>query len=262
MTPGAALTAWREAQPLVHCITNYVAMNFAANVLNAAGAAPAMIHAREEAGEFARLAGAVTINVGTISPHWLDGMIAAAEGAIAEQTPWVLDPVAHYATRWRRAAVDRLMTLKPAIVRGNASEILALAGEDPAGRGVDSGDSVEAAADAAARVAQATGGVVVVSGAVDLVTDGTRGARVAGGSALMPRVTAMGCAQTALIGAAAAAVPDRFEAALAATAAFAAAGQAAEANAAGPGTFAPAFLDALWALTPQALDAPELVRAA
>src|SRR6185312_14471002 len=97
-TCGTLLSQLRRESPLVHCITNYVAMNFAANTLLAAGASPAMVHAAEEAGEFARLAGAVTINIGTLSPHWLEGMLAAAQAATESGKPWVLDPVAHFAT--------------------------------------------------------------------------------------------------------------------------------------------------------------------
>ncbi|HWT59693.1 MAG TPA: hydroxyethylthiazole kinase, partial [Rhizobium sp.] len=125
-TPGAMLTAMREKPPLVQCITNYVAMNIAANVLLAAGASPAMVHAAEEAGEFAGIASALTVNIGTLSTQWIDGMQAAAKAATAAGKPWVLDPVAHYATAFRRDAVAGLLALKPTIIRGNASEIIAL----------------------------------------------------------------------------------------------------------------------------------------
>ena len=129
-SPGQLLTALRAAPPLVQCITNYVAMNIAANVVLAAGASPAMVHAEEEAGEFAAFSGALTINIGTLSPAWVSGMKQAAKAAARNGKPWVLDPVAHYATGFRRESVAALLDLNPAIIRGNASEIIALAGRE------------------------------------------------------------------------------------------------------------------------------------
>ncbi|MFV0360677.1 hydroxyethylthiazole kinase [Tropicimonas sp.] len=250
--PADALIAMRHAAPLVQCITNYVAMNFAANALLAAGAAPAMVSDPEESGEFAAIAGALTVNIGTLGPRWVDGMVAAAGSAKANGKPWVLDPVACFATRLRREATATLMGLRPDVVRGNASEILAVAGLSSAGKGVDAGDSVAAAEAAARDLAARSGAVVAVTGAVDFVTDGARSVRIAGGSPLMPRVTATGCALTCLIGAYAAAVSDRFDATVAALAHFAAAGDMAAASP-GPGSFMPAFLDALSAVPPEAL---------
>ncbi|MBO0664570.1 hydroxyethylthiazole kinase [Jiella sp. MQZ9-1] len=250
------LKAMREAAPLVQCITNYVAMNMAANVLLAAGASPAMVHTEEEAGEFAALAAALTINIGTLSPAWIAGMKSAAHGATKAGKPWVLDPVAHFATAFRRKAVSDLLELHPAVIRGNASEIITLAGGQASGRGVDSGDPVERAEDAARRLAASQGAVVAVTGPVDFVTDGDRGARISGGSPLMPRVTALGCSLTALMGAFAAIAPDHpFEATVAALATFATAGEAAGHEADGPGSFAVRFLDALHSFHSDTLEA-------
>ena len=187
--------------PLVQCLTNFVSMNYAANVLLAAGASPAMVHAAEEAPEFSRISGAVVINIGTLSQPWLDSMLLTAQAASQASVPWVLDPVAHHATAFRRDAVRRLLALKPAIIRGNASEIIALAGGASAGRGVDAGDPVAQAEQSARELALAQETVVAVTGEVDYVTDGHRAVRIAGGDALMPRVTATGCALTALTGA-------------------------------------------------------------
>lgn len=254
---GAALqlARVRESAPLVQCITNYVAMNIAANVLLAAGASPAMVHAAEESGEFAAMADSLTVNIGTLSPAWLAGMQCAIEGATTAGRPWVLDPVAHFATPFRRQAVLGLLSLQPTIVRGNASEILALADGKGAGRGVDSGDPVERAEDAARRLANTWGTVVAVTGAIDFVTDGRRAARITGGSALMPRVTALGCSLTCLIGAFAGASPhDPFDATVAALACFAAAGLVAGKASNGPGSFTVNFLDALHALDEGALQ--------
>ncbi|MFG6176515.1 hydroxyethylthiazole kinase [Halomonas sp. THAF12] len=243
----------RATTPLIHNITNHVAMNTMANVLLALGASPAMVHAREEAAEFAALAGALTLNIGTLSPHWLDAMDDAARAAIAAGTPWVLDPVAVGATRFRREAGARLLALGPTAIRGNASEILALARQGGGGRGVDSTDTAASAERAAVTLARDSGAVVAVTGEVDLVTDGRRLARVAGGHALMPRVTTLGCALTGVVGAFLADAEDPFEATVAALAAYAAAGETAGDTATGPGSFAVAFLDALYALDPDTL---------
>jgi hydroxyethylthiazole kinase len=253
-SPGAELTRMREAAPLVQNITNYVAMNWMANVQLAVGAAPAMIHAPEEAGEFARIAGALTVNIGTLSRSWVEGMRAAADGANAAGRPWVFDPVAVGATSYRRAVARHLMELRPAAVRGNASEIMVLAGQGAGGRGVDSGDPVAAAESAARALALRAGCVVAVTGAEDYATDGERALRVAGGHALMPRITAMGCALTGVVGAFVAGAEDRLAATGAALACFAAAGTRAGRAAEGPGSFQVAFLDALAALDEAVLD--------
>lgn len=249
LAPADALSALRQAVPLTQCITNYVAMNIAANTLLAAGAAPAMVHTPEESGDFAKIARALTINIGTLSPAWVAGMTAAATAANAVGTPWVLDPVAHFASSYRAQAARDLLALRPTVLRGNASEILALAGGDTTARGVDAADSVMAAAPAARRLAEETGGVVVVTGEVDLVTDGARVATISGGSPLMPQVTALGCSLTCLIGSYAA-VAAPFEASVAALVLFAEAGERAARQAEGPGSFGWRFLDALAAVTP------------
>lgn len=262
-TPGQLLAAMRAKNPLVQNITNFVAMNIAANVMLAAGASPAMVHTKEEAGEFARIVSALTVNIGTLSPDFLAGMKAAAEAASETGKPWVLDPVAHYATAYRRAALGELMELKPTVIRGNASEIIALAGSRSSGHGVDSGDSVMAAEGSAIALARQNACVIAVTGEVDFVTDGRRSVRVLGGSALMPRVTALGCSLTCLTGAFAATVPDKpFEATVAALAMFAVAGEEAALTASGPGFFSPIFLDRLAALTGESLDAQARIVAA
>ncbi|MBE3638655.1 hydroxyethylthiazole kinase [Mangrovicoccus algicola] len=247
--PAEALSRMRAAVPLVQCITNYVAMTYAANVLLAAGASPAMVHAAEESGDFAAIAGALTVNIGTLSPDWVAGMEAAIAGAHGAGTPWVLDPVACFATRYRGQVTRDLAARRPAIIRGNASEILWLGGTSGSGKGADAGDEVAAATGAARRLAAETGAVVAVTGAEDFLTDGSRGLWIAGGSPVMPRVTATGCALTALAGGYAA-IAEPFDAALAALMHFAVAGERAAATAAGPGSFVPAFLDALAAVAP------------
>ena len=254
-SPGQALGHMRAVAPLVQNITNFVAMTPMANILLAAGASPAMVHAREEAAEFASVADALSINIGTLSRPWLESMVEAAAAANAAGKPWVLDPVAVGATAFRRAAGERLLALGPALIRGNASEVIALVQRVDAGKGVDAADSVSLAEGAAAELAQATGAVVAVTGPVDFVTDGRRAVRIANGHALMPRVTALGCALTGVAGAFLGAGCERFDGTVAALAYYGLAGQIAAADAAGPGSFAVRFLDALAGLEPDDLDA-------
>lgn len=249
---GSPLARLRAAPPLVHCITNFVAMNVMANVLLAVGASPAMVHAREEVAEFAGLASALAVNIGTLDPSWVDAMETAARTMAAAGKPWVLDPVGVGATALRRDAGRRLVELRPTVIRGNASEILALAGLTGAARGVDAGDTVEAAIAAARELANRTGGVVAVSGAADYVTDGSRGYRLPHGDPMMTRVTALGCSLNGVIAAYAAGAPA-LAATVSALAHFGLAGERAIRQSHGPGSFQPAFLDALAALTPDEL---------
>ena len=258
---GHHLAHLRAHPPLVHNITNFVAMNFMANVLLAVGASPAMVHARVEAAEFAALAQALTVNIGTADPDWGAAMEDAAAVMNDLGRPWVLDPVGVAATRFRQDLCARLLALKPSVIRGNASEVLTLAGLAGSARGVDAGDSVEAAMEPARALARATGGLVAVSGPVDFVTDGERGVRVANGHPLMAQVTVMGCSLNGVIAAFCAGRP-RFDATVAALAAYGLAAETAARAAQGPGSFQPAFLDALAALTPDALSAGARVSAA
>lgn len=251
----AVFASMRRQKPLVQCITNFVAMNPAANAVLAAGASPAMIHCAEESGDFARVAGGLTVNMGTLSPAWVAGMFAAIAAAKDADTPWVLDPVAHFATPYRARVGLELLEQNPTILRGNASEILAFGGAASAGRGVDSGDAVASAMDVARDIARRTGGVVAVTGEQDFLTDGYRGAWVRGGSPLMEQVTAIGCSLTAVMGGFVAVAEDPFDAALAALLLFAVAGEAAGKKATGPGSFSVAFFDALAATQPGDLGA-------
>lgn len=248
----SCFTAFRTQAPLVHNITNFVAMNTAANVLLAAGASPAMVHAYEEAPEFVRLANALTINIGTLSPEWLASMLATAKVAHECNIPWVLDPVAVGATAYRRQSCAQLLALKPDIIRGNASEILALAGMTSQSRGPDSGDTVEAAKTAAEHLTQHAK-VVVVTGETDWVTDGEQRWSIHNGVPMMTQVTAIGCALTALMGGFAGVTMSTSRDNLAATAItalcyYGQAGELAAKTAKGPGSFFMDFLDALYRL--------------
>lgn len=259
---AAALAARLRAEsPLVVNITNYVAMNFAANVLLAAGASPVMAHAPEEMDEMLAFAGALTINFGTLDVPWVKAMTHAGIAAQRASKPVVFDPVGAGATTFRTGTAKGFLDSFPvAVIRANSSEIRALDAfpEAPAAtRGVDATDPVDAALPAAATLARKYRTVVAVSGAVDAVTDGTTLVRIQGGSPLMPRITATGCALTALTGACCALAPsDPLLAAATAMVIFKAAAEDAAQTARGPGSMAVAFLDALHALDPASLAAP------
>jgi hydroxyethylthiazole kinase len=242
----ASLQAVRERAPLVHNITNFVAMDVSANCLLALGASPAMVHAEEEVEDFVAIASSLVVNIGTLSPPWVAAMARAAARASALGRPWVLDPVGAGATPYRtRTALD-LIALRPTVIRGNASEILALAGA-AAGptKGVDSTHGTDEAVDAAAQLARASSAVVAVTGALDRITDGVRWREVGNGDPRMTRVTALGCAASAVIGALLTVEPDPLEAAAQGLAIFGLAGERAAARAAGPGSLRWRIVDEL-----------------
>ncbi len=245
-TVYAALEDLRARRPLVHNITNYVAMTVSANVLLALGASPAMVHAEEEVEDFVAISDALAVNIGTLSPSWVAAMQAAANKAKALGKPWVLDPVGCGATPYRTRVSADLAALSPSAIRGNASEIMSLAGQvGAAGKGVDSNARAEEATDSAAALAARVGSVVAVTGATDYVSDGQSRVAIHAGHALMPLSTALGCALSAVTAAFTAVRPPR-EAAIAALAVFGAAGSVAAANCKGPGHLPAELCDALY----------------
>jgi hydroxyethylthiazole kinase len=208
-----------------------------------------MAHAAEEVEEMAALARALVINIGTLSPAWVESMRKAMLSAAANGRPIVFDPVGAGATRFRSDTCHRLLEeVPPSIVRGNASEIRALAGATAGTKGVDSTETSDAALDSARTLAARYGCVVTVSGAIDLIVTGDRVVRVANGHPMMPRVTGLGCTATALTGAFAAVNPSHLDAAVHAMAVMGIAGELAAAQSPGPGTFQVRFLDALYLL--------------
>lgn len=239
------LLTFRRRSPLVHCITNDVVQTFTANILLALGASPAMVVEPEEAEQFAAIADALLINVGTLTTPQMQAMQRAIDSARAADTPWVLDPVAVGGLTFRSQFCQQIILQKPAAIRGNASEIMALAGSTAGGRGVDSTDSVESALPAAQRLAQQTGAVVVITGAVDYVTDGKRTRTVSGGSILMTRVVGTGCALSAVVAACCALPGDRLDNIAAGCGFMKQAGSLAANQTKGLGSFAVGLLDAL-----------------
>ena len=255
---ASALRALRNKTPLVQCLTNTVAAGWTANVLLAVGAAPAMIDNPRESREFAAIAGGMLVNLGTPYDDTARAMHLAVAGADRSRTPWVLDPVAAGALGWRTSLAHQLLREgRPTIVRGNASEILALAG-GMGGRGVESVDSPEAAAAVAKDLAIRQQAVIAVSGPTDHLTDGSRMLRLSNGHPWLTQVTGVGCALGALMAAFAAVVPDGLVAAAAATATLTVAADSAAKETRGPGSFAVTLLDELSSLAPQ--DLAERVR--
>ncbi|ROR72839.1 hydroxyethylthiazole kinase [Bogoriella caseilytica] len=248
-----AVRAMRQSQPLVHCLTNMVAAPLSANALLAAGASPAMVDNPHEARATAAAADAVLINLGTPQEETVEAMREAVAGALDAGTPWVLDPIGAGTLPWRSEVALELLELgSPAIIRGNASEILGLAGGE-GGRGVDSRHRAEDVMDEAARLATRYGTVVAVSGEVDHLTDGEEIVRLANGSPLLTQVSGAGCALGALMAACAASGAGPLAAAAAGTAMLTVAADRAAEGARGPGSFAAALLDQLALLSPETL---------
>jgi hydroxyethylthiazole kinase len=240
----------RDEAPLVHNITNYVVMNLTANALLALGASPVMAHAEEEVEEMAGLASALVLNIGTLSAAWIGSMLKAAAAARRRGIPIVLDPVGAGATRFRTETSRLLLEeARPAVLRGNASEIRALFHAERETKGVDSRHTAEAALEAARGLSAEFGCAVSVSGPVDVIVRGDVVVRVANGHPLMPRVTGLGCTASALTGAFASVNPSPLAAAVHAMAVMGIAGEMAGEGAAGPASFQTRFLDALHQLS-------------
>jgi hydroxyethylthiazole kinase len=257
MNPGESLRRLREARPLVHQITNYVVMNETANATLAIGALPVMAHAADEVEEMVGLAGALVLNIGTLSPAWVDAMLLAGRAANARGVPVVLDPVGAGATGYRTETARRILSaVDVAVLRGNAGEIATLAGIDAEVRGVESIGAGGAGADVARQAAATLGVVASVTGPVDHVSDGDRVVAVENGHPLLASITGTGCMSSALTGAFLAVNAEQpLEAAAEALAAFGVAGENAAPGAKGPGSFHVNLYDALAALDPDQLTA-------
>jgi hydroxyethylthiazole kinase len=231
----------RARSPRVHCITNAVAQNFTANVLLAIGAVPSMTLSTEEIGAFVARADALLVNLGTLDPERREATAIAVENATRRNVPWVLDPVFIDRSAPRAAFARALIASAPKAVRLNGVEFSVLAGSEPS-------------RDTLAGYARDKKTVIGLSGEIDLVGDGERLATIANGHALMAKVSAMGCAASALVAAALAIQSDAWRATAAALTMFGVAGELAAEKAEGPGSFAVAIIDAL-----HSLDGPTLI---
>ncbi len=257
MQTGDSLRRLREAKPLVHQIANYVVMNETANATLALGALPVMAHAREEVEEMVAIAGALVLNIGTLSPHWVDAMVLAGRAANEHGVPVVLDPVGAGATTYRTETAKRILDeVQVTVVRGNAGEIATLVGVEAEVRGVESIDAGSDPAELARTAGARLGTVASVTGPIDHVSDGGTVVSVANGDPLLATITGTGCMSSALTGCFLAVNRERpLEAAAEALVAFGVAGEDAARGARGPGSFHVALYDALAALDPATLDA-------
>jgi len=237
----------RKNSPLVHNITNFVAMNFSANVLLACGASPLMAHAPEELEEILNIAQALVVNIGTLDKNFVTSIGQAIHHATKKNVPVVLDPVGAGATSLRTETTKKLVrTGGVSVIRGNASEILSLVNKNTKSKGVDTNHSSEEALIAAQDLASTHNLVVCVSGKVDFVVGKKSIVQIYNGDPMMMRVTAMGCVASALIGAFLAIEADYFSATQSAMALMGIAGELAASKANGPGSFQMHFLDAVF----------------
>lgn len=252
-TIAAQLEAVRKNSPLIHNITNYVVMSLTADALLAIGASPIMTDASEEVEEVTAASSALVLNMGTISGRWAEAIMASARTASRAGIPTVLDPVGAGFTSFRDNFIARLLAEQaPTLIKGNASEIQAVAstaaGETGTvkSRGVDTSTEGEAAVSSAVRLAEATGSVVVITGPTDYITDGVRIARIRNGAEIMTRTAGMGCTAAALSGAFLAVADDPFIGAVSAMAVMGIAGENAARHSSGNGSFRVNFLDELY----------------
>lgn len=248
-----AIQKARETAPLTPAITNTVTVNFVANAQLAVGGSAAMVYLPDEGEMMASLGGAVYINMGTLFPIYAETLPRTAEALKENGTPWVLDPVGIGIGSLRSQLLRSFAPFPPTIVRGNASEVIALAklwklvseSEGTGVRGVDATDAVKDAKKAAVAMAKFIGGAVAVSGEEDFVTDGKHGVTLSGGSPLMTKITGAGCSLGGVV-AVYAAVATPFIAVLTGSMMYNAAGNVAAGSAKAPASFQIAFLDALY----------------
>ena len=237
----------REISPLVHNITNYVVMNTTANALLAVGASPVMAHAEEEVEDMVKIANSVVINIGTLSKHWVSSMKLALKMANQLQKRVVLDPVGAGATPYRNEVIGKLLKEgKFSVIRGNASEIMAITSDQHKTKGVDSTESSANAESAASFINEKYGSIVCISGATDYIISKNRVVKIKNGHPLMAKVTGLGCTATALIGAFIGTGEELFDCVVAATAVMAIAGELAVGLSDGPGSLQLNFLDKLY----------------
>lgn len=240
----------KQQSPLVHNITNFVVMNNTANALLAVGASPIMAHAKSEVCEMVTIAHSVVINIGTLDEYWSEAMLQAAEKAHILNKPWVLDPVGAGATSFRDDILQQLLQFKPSVVRGNASEIIALAKSNKTvTKGVDTTAESNDAITAAYLLSKQYDTVVCISGETDIITNNKQTVFIKNGHPLMTKVTGLGCTASALIGAFIGVVENKIEATVSAMTLLGIAGELAEKQSEGPGSLQLKIIDKLYNIT-------------
>ena len=246
------IKAIRKDAPLVHNITNYVVMNTTANALLAIGASPVMAHAKPEISQMAGIAASLVINIGTLSDPWIESMLVAGKKAEERHIPVILDPVGAGATDYRTDTAHKLMNaVHPSIIRGNASEIMAITRKTIQTKGVDSINASDEAIGSAQILNRNLNSIICISGACDYIvsSQGNELMTIKNGHTMMPHITGMGCTASALCGAFAAVNPKYDKAAAHAMAVMGIAGEIAGKKSKGPASFQIRFIDALYQLT-------------
>ncbi|MCX8002358.1 MAG: hydroxyethylthiazole kinase [Anoxybacillus mongoliensis] len=255
MNVGQWLTRVREESPLVHNMTNVVVTNFVANGLLALGASPVMAYAKEEVADMVRLARALVLNIGTLNETDVEAMVIAGKSANEANIPVIFDPVGAGATAYRTETAKRILReVNISILRGNASEIASITGEQVRTKGVDAGNvqgDLEHVAKKAARMFRC---VVVITGKDDIVTDGERIVIVSNGDAMLTKVTGTGCLLSSVLGAFAGVGENVMMSSVAALAYYGVAAEKAAKHAKAPGSFQMAFLNALYEITAEEVN--------
>jgi hydroxyethylthiazole kinase len=243
---GSILTDIREKTPLVHHMTNYVTVNDCANITLCIGASPVMAHAEEEVGEMVALAGALVLNIGTLDTLQIDRMFIAAKAAEKYGIPIILDPVGAGATSLRTKTAQRMIQeLSISVLKGNAGEIGTLAGKQAQVRGVDSGGVNGDPTEITCGLAERLSCTVVMSGPIDIISDGSRTLLCENGHPYMGRISGTGCMAASVIGSCAAVTQDYLSASATGVSAFGIAGERAAVDAAGPGSFKCRLFDSM-----------------
>jgi len=246
----------RKRHPLVHHITNFVVMNSTANVTLAIGASPILAHAHEEMEAMSAVTSVLNLNIGTLTPYWINSMVMAGKIAGKRGIPIILDPVGSGATPLRTEAVKRILSGVPVtVIRGNASEVMSLfTREDEIKiRGVDSLETVDTVRHGAHHLAKELKKVIAVTGSVDFVTDGERAVEIHNGDSMFSLVTGTGCAATTAISCFCAVEPDSLVATACALSYYGLAGEEAARVSKGPGSFQVALYDALYNLSEETM---------
>jgi len=240
----------RNTSPLVHSITNYVVMNNTANALLAIGASPIMAHAKSEVEDMVNISHSLVVNIGTLDEYWEESMLLAAQKANLLQKPWILDPVGAGATTYRDSVLSKLLSLHPTVIRGNASEIIALAKtNNTTTKGADSTAQSDEAIEAAKTLVHNYNSVVCISGETDIVISNSQIIYLKNGHPMMPKVTGLGCTASALIGAFIGVIENKTEGVVSAMSLIGIAGELAAEKSTGPGSLQFNLIDRLYNLT-------------
>lgn len=240
----------RNTSPLVHSITNYVVMNNTANAVLAIGASPIMAHAKSEVEEMVNISHALVINIGTLDEYWEETMLIAIKKANELNKPWILDPVGAGATSYRDSVLSKIISLNPTVIRGNASEIIALSKTSKTiTKGVDSTAKSNEAVEAAKILVQNHKSIVCISGETDIIISENQEIHLKNGHPMMTKVTGLGCTASAIIGAFIGVIENKTEAVVSAMSLLGVAGEIAAKQSAGPGSLQLNIIDKLYNIT-------------